>query len=74
MPNSYVIDALDKEYDKQFAQMWAEHEVLMGYLDGWRWRIRPKARKAEIFRLRLEFSANDIQMSRSYIKAIAFHS
>ena len=74
MPNSSVIDALDKEYDKQFAQMWAEHEILMDCLDGWRWRIRPKARRAEIFRLRLEFSANEIQMSRSYIKAIAFHS
>ena len=74
MPNSSVIDALDKEYDKQFAQMWAEHEILMDCLDGWRWRIRPKARRAEIFRLRLEFSANEIQMSRSYIKAIVFHS
>ena len=74
MPNNYVIDALDKEYDRQFAQMWAEHEVLMDVLDGWRWRIRPKARRAEIFRLRVEFSANDLQMSRSYVKAIAFHS
>ena len=74
MPNSFVLDALDKEYDKQFAQMWAEHEILMDCLNGWRWRIRPKARRAEIFRLRLEFSANEIQMSRSYIKAIVFHS
>ena len=74
MPNNYMIDALDKEYDREFAQMWAEHEILMRVLDGWNWKIRPKARRAAILALRIEFSANEVRMSRSYIKSVQFHS